>query len=369
MINLIIDTNIYRKNPKLDNNEFKALEKLANAKVLKLQIPYVIQREFQTQQRELCKSELDKSLSGVSNLLRRPLSKDSLEEIFKIKKSIDENYNDILDASESYFTDWVKKINGSILPLCEEQALSAMEAYFCGALPLTKVKDRNDIPDSFIVQAINKLSKGHSNLVVIAEDEKVRKAFDEAVDIKSYSQLSDFIKSTEIQDKLKDIDLIADLPTILDAIVKFEENSGELASEISSKVGDYICGETIENSSIPDDNNEAHISQFGDVDSITLDLNGVAYYGSGNVSIPFEVEMYVYACYYIFKADYYGLDNPPSVSDHNDHYFEAEEEFRVKVNGIASVMFDRDKLDFDDFSNTIKPETLEIDTIESIELC
>jgi len=65
MINLIIDTNIYRKNPRLDNNEFKALEKLANAKILKLQIPYVIQREFQTQQRELCKSELDKSLSST----------------------------------------------------------------------------------------------------------------------------------------------------------------------------------------------------------------------------------------------------------------------------------------------------------------
>lgn len=369
MINLIIDTNIYRKNPRLDNNEFKALEKLANAKILKLQIPYVIQREFQTQQRELCKSELDKSLSSISSLLRRPLSKDALEEISKIKKSIDESYNNILDASECYFTDWVKKVNGSILPLCEEQALNAMEAYFCGALPLTKVKDRNDIPDSFIVQAINKISKGHNNLVVIAEDEKVRKSFDDAADIKSFSQLSDFIKSAEIQDKLKDIDLISDLPAILDVIVKFEEHSGELASEVSSKIGDYVCGETIEDPSIPDDNNEAHISQFGDVNSITLDLNGMAYYGGGNVGIPFEVEMYVYAYYYIFKADYYGLDNPPSVSDHNDNYFEAEEEFSVKVNGIASVMFDRDNIDLDDFSNTIKLETLEIDSIENIELC
>lgn len=244
-----------------------------------------------------------------------------------------------------------------------------MEAYFCGASPLTKVKDRNDIPDSFIVQSINKLSKQHSNLVVIAEDEKVRKAFDTIVDIKSYSQLSDFLKSEEIQDKLKDIDLIADLPAILDAVLKFEDSSGVLASEISNKIGDYICGETITDSSIPDDNNEAHISQFGDVDSITLDMDGLTYYGSGNIGVPFEVEMYVYAYYYIFKADYYSLENQPSVSEHNDHYFEAEEEFLVKINGVASVMFDRDPLDFEDFSNTIKPKTLEIDTIDSINLC
>lgn len=57
-----------------------------------------------------------------------------------------------------------------------------------------------------------------------------------------------------------------------------------------------------------------------------------------------------------------------SVSDHNDHYFETEDEFRVTVRGIATVKFDRDNLDFDDFSNSLDLESLKIDSVESIDL-
>ncbi len=368
MINLVIDTNIYRKNPKLDNSDFSVVKKLSDAHYLKVQVPYIVQREFQTQQREQCKKDLDKSLSGINALLRRPLTSDKLDELKAIKQAVETTYDDTLEAAENYFNDWLNSIGGNVVALCEEQALNAMEAYFKGESPLTNLKNREDIPDSFIVQSINKIANQSQKVVVIAEDTKVKNSFSENEKVDCYAQLSDYIKTPPVQDKLKDIDLISDLPAIFKAIHDFEENEGDLKSGISWGIGDYIIGSVIIDGTIPDDNNEATISSFGEVDSIELDLDNLLYYGSGSVGVPFELEIDVYAYYYIFKADYYGMEFPPSVSDHNDHYFEAEDEFRVTVQGIATVKFDRDNLDFDDFSNSLDLDSLKIDSVESIDL-
>ncbi|HDZ3764040.1 TPA: hypothetical protein RSW74_003472, partial [Vibrio cholerae] len=197
---------------------------------------------------------------------------------------------------------------------------------------------------------------------------KVKNAFSDNDKVDCYEQLSDFIKTLPVQDKLKDIDLIADLPAIFKAINEFEENEAELQSRISRAIGDYIIGSVITDSTIPDDNNEATISSFGEVEDIELELDNLLYYGSGSVGIPFQLEIDVYAYFYIFKADYYAMGYRLSVSDHNDHYFEAEDEFRVTVRGIATVKFDRDNLDFDDFSNSLDLESLIIDSVESIDL-
>jgi hypothetical protein len=369
MINLVIDTNIFRKNPKLDNSDFRVVEKLSNADFLRVKVPYIVQREVQTQQREQCKKDLDKSLSGINALLRRPLSFEMLEEITTLKQAVEAKYEETLEEAERFFMDWLESIGGSVIPLCEEQALKAMEAYFRGEAPLTQLKNREDIPDSFIVQAISKLSNESDTIVVIAEDAKVKNSFSANNAVESYAQLSDFIKTEPIQDKLKDIDLISDLPAIFVAIKAFEESEAELESGISWKIGDYVVGSTLTDYRIPDDNNEAHILSYGEVEAIELDLDSIVYYGSGTIGIPFELEMDVNAYYYIFKADYYSLINPPSVSDHNDHYFEAEDEFDILVTGVATVTFDRDNLDFEDFSNSIDLESIQIESVDKIKVC
>ena len=368
MIDLVIDTNIYRKNPKLDNSDFLVVKKLSDANYLKVKVPYIVQREFQTQQREQCKKDLDKSLSGINALLRRPFSTEKFEEIKAIKQIVEETYDNTLEESESYFNNWLHAVGGDVIPLCAEQALNAMEAYFKGESPLTNLKNREDIPDSFIVQAINKISNESQEIVVIAEDVKVKHSFTGNDKIECYSQLNDFIKTPSVQDKLKDIDLIVDLPAIFEAINEYEENEAELQSGISWAIGDYIVGSIITDGTIPDDNNEATISSFGDVESIELELDNLLYYGSGIVGIPFQLEINVDAYYYIFKADYYGMEYPPSVSEHNDHYYEAEDEFYVTVQGVAIITFDRDNLDFADFSNSLDLASLKIDSIESIDL-
>ncbi|SOD18713.1 hypothetical protein [Nitrosomonas ureae] len=59
----------------------------------------------------------------------------------------------------------------------------------------------------------------------------------------------------------------------------------------------------------------------------------------------------------------------PHVSDHNKHYFEAEEEFELCVSGLVAIEIDRDNINLDDMSLSINKEGFVIDEITDIKLC
>jgi len=373
LIHVVLDTNIYRNNPDRTSLNFKAIEKLANAGLVKLHIPYIVEREFQTQQREIYSKDLTKALSGLSGLSRKQLSQDVLEKVNAIKASLEAESESILTDAEIQLIHWANSINANRYPLCLEQAHDALEAYFQGKPPFKQAKVREDIPDSFVVQAINKLHVGKHQIHVVADDKKVRDAFSQVDTVFTYKNLPEFIESVVIQNELKDLDLLSNLDAIEHAIESFENENNEISSNISNKIGEAIVWKSIEDSSIPDDNNEAIINGYDEAEYIELCFSELAYYGNGLFGIPFSVKIVVGAIYYIFKSDYYCMDSDrehvPSVSDHNDHYFEAEDEFEIIVKGTASIAIDRDNIDLEEFSECVDYDSIAIDEIDSIELC
>ncbi|MFT5633244.1 MAG: rRNA-processing protein FCF1 [Rubritalea sp.] len=50
MIHVILDTNIYCKTNNFTTTNFKKLKRLLQARKAKLYVPYIVKREFQTQQ-------------------------------------------------------------------------------------------------------------------------------------------------------------------------------------------------------------------------------------------------------------------------------------------------------------------------------
>jgi len=373
LYHVVLDTNIYRQNPSRDNLHFKALERLSKGKIIKLHIPYIVLREFQTQQREIYSKDLDKAISGVSGLARKQLDSALLNDLNDIKEKLEDDSENILDGAESQFTDWAKDIGADIYPLCLEQTNEALEAYFQGKPPLKSVKNRNDIPDSFIVQSINKLRSEVGEVYAVVEDGKLRDAFVDDDKIKTYESLSDFIESEIIQDELKDIDLIDNIGSIVDAIEQYENDNSEIMNFIASNVGEYIVWKTFSDPSIPDDNNEATINSYGEAEDVELYFEDIAYYGDGQFGIPFDLKILVLADYYIFKSDYYCMDpereHVPHVSDHNKHYFEAEEEFELCITGLVSIEIDRDNINLKDMSDSINEDDFVIDEITDMQLC
>ena len=366
MIHVILDTNIYRKNPDRKNPNFKTLEKLAKANSIRLHIPYVVLREFQTQQKEIYLKAHSRVISGLSTLSKKQLNTDILDKLEILKDLLEDELENTLSNTENQITNWANNIGANLYPLCLEQANAALEAYFQGTPPLKSIKTRKDIPDSFIVQSIFQLNKENNDIHVVSGDNKIKDTFLNKGGITTYDSLSDFIKADLIQAKLKDIDFISQ--PIEETIRQHEEKYREITNFISDNIGETIIWKTFTDQSIPDDNNEATISGYEEVEHIDLDFSEIRYYGNGQFGIPFNLTITVSAYYYIFKSDYYMIsdkEHTPSVTDHNDHYFEAEGEFKLNVVGLASISLNISNINLKNISEYITKYN--IDEITDIE--
>ena len=65
----------------------------------------------------------------------------------------------------------------------------------------------------------------------------------------------------------------------------------------------------------------------------------------------------------------YDMKPRPSVTDHNDHYYEAEDEFELSVEGVVSLRIDRENIVLDDLSESIDDESIKVDELNNIKVC
>ena len=116
-------------------------------------------------------------------------------------------------------------------------------------------------------------------------------------------------------------------------------NSLLIESAIESDLSDKLSGKTVTSHLIPDDNNEGTIDQVGEIEEINLNLNNVEDYDNYLV-IPFSLRVNCQVTYFIYKADYYAMeDEDISIldDDWNDHYFWAGQYYLLMVEGLVSV--------------------------------
>jgi hypothetical protein len=369
-IHVVIDTNIYRKNPSRTDLSFQALERLCKQGIVKLHLPYVVEREFQTQQKSQYEKEFDSAIGGMNAVIRKGMSAEQITKVESICDELKATIPAILAEVEASLPLWVESIGGQRHAITEEQAVAAMESYFLGKHPLKSPKVRDDIPDSFIYQTIVKLSASSKPLVVVAEDGKIAEASEALADVAVYRSLSAFIESEAIQSEILDLDVVENRSVIRDEISKYEAKSDEISALIRREGCDKLDGETISSRSIPDDNHEATITGGYDPENVELDFDELSYFGQGKFGIPFTFTTTVSIIYYIFKADFYSIDEDrmPSVSYHNDHYFEAQDETEVQVYGIVKLSIDPDALK--SISAEVLADGLEIsiDSIDKVEV-
>jgi hypothetical protein len=350
---LILDTNIYRKNPRRDNLPFSALSRLCKAAVVQLYVPYVVLREFQTQQSIQCRKHLAAVVSATRSLDGVPGAPEDLSpQLGQLVGQLTAREAEIASATEKYFLDWVKDNKAVVVDLSADQARAAIEAYFIGDAPLKAPKVRDDIPDSLIFQAVRELAS--SPVTVICEDGNLRIACAAIANVTVFSSLAEFIESAGVQDEIKELDVIQKIGPIVDALEKLEEETSEFTAMVRGKIGEALMWKKIEAHSIPDDNHEASISGYSDPEDIELNFGEAAYFGGGEFGIPFSATLQVTGIYYLFKGDVYlAEERDVRLSDHNDHYYEAEESFEVVVEGLVKVICNRDAIDPNEIDSAI----------------
>jgi hypothetical protein len=128
---------------------------------------------------------------------------------------------------------------------------------------------------------------------------------------------------------------------------------------LESAVGDEavgaLDGKSVTDSRIPDDNNEGMIYLVGAPSEVDFDFDRVEYYGDSEVGVPFVAIIECTLNYAIFKSDFYCLDEDKaakiSTDERNDHYFDADEDYSIKVTGTLQIKLDANQLRNDEVTD------------------
>lgn len=345
LIDLLLDTNIYRKDPNHTSLPFGAIERLCKAKALRLHIPYIVQKEVQTQQLSAYKKEIDSAISSVKALLKKNLPDELHEKIDSIKHDLASVHKDVLSSAEQEILDWAEILGATVHSLDLDLAVAAMDAYFYGKPPLKEPKVRKDIPDSFLFQSVLSILGNVQNLYVVSDDDAFYAAVAELDNVKVFKTLNEVVELQETQAALQEAHA-AEIANIVSGL-KTEDCRAIVSRAVSQQIGEKLMWQTVRSASIPDDNNEATIAGYNDAEDVFIDPDSITFYGDGKFGAQFECTVLVSVIFYIFKSDYYLLDEAemPSVSDHNDHYYEAEAEYYINVSGSVSVTVDMETVD------------------------
>ncbi|MBB5038980.1 PIN domain-containing protein [Prosthecobacter dejongeii] len=367
MIRIILDTTVFHQNSTLKGQDFRLLTTLSKAGALKLFLPYVVEKEFLTQQSASSREQIDSILRSVKTLSQRALQDELTTWLNAFETEVGNKTPAILDADEKNLNDWLQAINAEKMPICEAQAVGALDAYFHGLPPLKQAKIRKDIPDSFVFQALRKLALDNLGVVFVSGDSQLREAAKKLDNVEVYESLKAFIQTPDIQNLILQEEERQKIEGIKQRITTSEEISELLSNSIKDKLGEKVVWKNVGYDAYDIDSSDATISSYGEVQETNFLWNDLSYYGDGSFSLPFTSTMEVSITFYISKSDWYCLsdDEAPPVSDHNDHYFEAESEIEIIVEGILSFSVG-DDISPDD-EDLIIADTVEIDSIESIE--
>ena len=106
-------------------------------------------------------------------------------------------------VAEAEFGGWLNAVNATESKIILNDAQGAFNGYFDGAPPFKSIKNREDIPDAFIWQAVMRLASEHKDLHFVVGDNTLRAAADDHEGITTYAKLDEFIQIDECQESLK----------------------------------------------------------------------------------------------------------------------------------------------------------------------
>jgi hypothetical protein len=324
-------------------------------KKAQLHVPYFVKHEFITQREEEIRKQI-KAIRRAIHEISESTAHEELEAFVKnTQKETTTIKENLLDYPTEEFSTWLDNCHAIVHPIASEHGERVAEDYFKGTPPFKNVKNRADIPDSFVWHMVVDLVQKHKPLHVVANDNALYSAAKATENMIAYKTLEEFSNSPQCQDALKELtnEILAKNLERVQALLPKREK--DLIEMVESDIVNALNGQTINDSSIPDDNNEGLILMIGSPEDVTFDFEGLEYYGETEFGIPFTTVVDCELNYAIFKSDYFVLDEERtknmSISERNEHYFDVDEEYPIAVEGVLSIAIDGKPLENEDIDD------------------
>ena len=355
MIHVVIDTSIYRSDPKRVKPAFRALARLLRGKKVQLHIPYYVKKEFLSQQVTTIVGAITSIHNTANDILRAIRHSRVGSYAEQVKSEATTVLQDAAKCVEEEFEGWLTEhyaVEHSIKP---DHAQRVTADYFKGAPPFKSAKNRLDFPDSFIWQTILDLAKDMMKLYVIANDGALYDAAAKDSRMIAFKTLDEFVQQPECQSALGALTDETVKINIERAKATISMHQQSLEDMIENGIIGALDDMTVHHSSIPDDNHEGLIYLVDAPLELSFDFNKIEYYGANELGVPFEAYVECTLNYAIFKADYYVLPDERakqiSITDRNEHYFDADEDYVVRTNGTLTLKLNLEQLETVDITD------------------
>jgi len=350
MINVFLDTTVFREDPLRRKAAFKTIERLAHLGKVIIRVSDVSRREFITQQELHFDEQVDKVQTALNHLKRKILNEQFLEAL-QCEVASMKTKRDII-ATE--FDGWLSRSTAQVHSVADDHGASVLDKYFMGLPPFTKIKSRNDFPDAFIWEAIVDVAKTTGTLIIISNDGALSANLAGIEGVTMHKSLHEFVTSSSV---LLLIQRTENMDKVMSFLAAEAKNNAE---RIALPIVESLMHSN--HTPFPEDS-EATILDVGPLRELQLSTAEVEDYGDGLFVLPFSAKTECRIQYYMLKAEYWGLDRestPSSATDWNDHVFEVEDDFDLAISGTLGFQVESEALDGTLQPSNDKPPTFTV---------
>lgn len=191
MIDVVIESNIYRSEGLDKSQKLARLKDMGSNNFIKIHIPWFVYKECVTQSIEKRSKPLNKVIEAINQV---PIDYGE-NEINEIQNKLASLKKNVTLIEEKKWEDFIKISKAKLYDYDKEISPQVFEDYFEGNSPFSALKARKDIPDAFVFQDIKKISQSVDNVYVITNDQKFKKEIEEKISkTTTYSSIDEFFK-------------------------------------------------------------------------------------------------------------------------------------------------------------------------------
>ena len=197
MINLVIDTSVFRKHLTGSWHVLAFIGAQAHAGKVQIHIPWIIHQEILSGIKDEVEKitnpgQLGKTINQIAELSSTP------DEFEELGRKIERLITQTTDEISARYIHWIESSQATIVPLTEAQSKEAWTAYFEGDTPFTSRKFREDIPDAFIYQSLLALLDECDELHFIVQDGHFREQSESNPKICVHKDIFSFCQSVSV---------------------------------------------------------------------------------------------------------------------------------------------------------------------------
>lgn len=376
MIHVVIDTSIYRTDPKREKAAFRILAKLAINGFVRVHIPHVVEREFSTQQLSSLESTFSEAKKFVSSI-RKKVSEPLSLEVNGIDKLIEALRTKAEVEISGSLPNWAKEIGAEVHQSQPHHGELVLNAYFSGGAPFSQPKERKDFPDAFIYESTRDLVKLKGPIHVVSADGNLRSACAKLAGVTAHDALEEFLKSKPCVDAAHHLEHLEKLNLFRKHIGAY---APDFVGHINQLLLDYLPYRQFEDPHFKSDDQSAAVEMMEDFEDVEIEENKIEILGVDTLLVPFSCRLRALVYYSIFAADYWAMADNDTLGitvhqseNSSDSFLEASEEVMLEVHGVFSVSFEFDLGEMindpeADFSSYLENSDVTLENVKSIQV-